>query len=104
MVALRSDEIEEMKILMADGKLPPSALTDHFSQEEQRVFGTQFKRGADGVPIERGIGSASQPSANSVEAYRIYGRSEPDYAANLAKMEQALAAHEARRRAKGPHS
>jgi hypothetical protein len=104
MVSLRNDEIETIREDMAIGKLPPDALKTHFADEERRVFGSEFKRDRDGTPIENGIGSAAQPSKNSVEAYKIWGRNDPDFAANLASMERALAAHEARRRAKGPQS
>jgi hypothetical protein len=98
-VALRTDELDEMRKLIEAGKLPPNAIEQHYKDEEKHVFGFDFKRDAKGKPIEVGIGSAAQPSANSVAAYEIYGVKEPDYATHLARMRKELADYQAKRKA-----
>ncbi len=99
MVALRSDELDEMRKAIADGKLPPDALKKYYADEEKAVFGHDFRRDREGRPIEQGLGSAAQPTRNSIEAYRIYHSKDPDFAEQLAHMEANLAKYQARRRA-----
>jgi hypothetical protein len=45
----------------------PKKPEDHLTPEE-RVFGVGYKRDADGMPVEAGIGSPSQPRANPTVA------------------------------------
>ena len=68
----------------------------------QKVFGENYKRDARGRPIEEGVGSAAQPTQQSIDAYRRYCQHEPGYAEHLKKMEADLAAHRARKKA-APH-
>jgi hypothetical protein len=98
MVTLNTEEVEQMRAEIAAGKLSPSAIKNHLIAEEKAVFGADVKHDRKGNPIEDGIGSALQPSANSVEAYAFYCRDEPDYAANLAKMRKDLAAYLAKKK------
>jgi len=84
------------------GQLPKNAIEQYWYDQEMAVFGEDFKRDANGTPIEQGRGSPSQPTHQSVEAYRKYGKAEPNYTENLAHMESALAAFNAKR-AKQPH-
>jgi hypothetical protein len=98
-VALRTDELDEMRKAIADGKLPPDALEKYYEEEAKAVFGHNYKTDRDGKPIEQGIGSASQPSANSVAAYEAYCKHEPDFAANLARMKANLAKYQAKLKA-----
>jgi len=97
MVTLRTDELEEMQVAIDAGKLPADAIKRHFAEEEQRVFGNA-PRGRDGKPIEQGIGSAANPSENSVRDYETFCKDEPDFKMNLAKMKADLAAHQAKHR------
>jgi hypothetical protein len=96
-VALRTEELDDMRKQIADGKLPADAIQKYLADEEKAVFGFDFKRDRHGKPIEQGIGSAAQPSENSVKAYELYGRDEPDYQTNLARMRKELAEHQKRR-------
>jgi hypothetical protein len=61
------------------------------------VFGVDHKTDRNGQPIEQGLGSASQPTRQSVEAYRKYCKEEIGYIEHLTKMEKALAEYEARK-------
>ncbi len=72
MVTLNTEEIDEMKAAMANGKLPPDALKKHFEAEEKRVFGENFKRDRKtGVPIENGIGAPGRENENHFRAMRM---------------------------------
>jgi hypothetical protein len=99
MVTLTNEEVEKMHSDIAAGKLPPDAWAEHLKGEEKAVFGHDVRHDRKGKPIEVGIGSALQPSHNSVEAYRVWCRNEPKYAENLARMEKELAEYEARTKA-----
>jgi hypothetical protein len=92
-VHLKESELEHMRRQIARGLLPPDAIERHFEDERKAVFGENYKRDANGNPIEQGIGSAANPSRQSIEAYRRYGKSEPAFEENLLKMEQQLADH-----------
>ena len=96
MVTKTPDEMAQMKADIEAGLLPSNAITQYFEDEARNVFGNDFKRDRHGKPIEQGIGSASHPTQNHVDAYSQYGKNDPDYAENLARMKQALAAYEAR--------
>jgi hypothetical protein len=101
MVTRTVDELAEMQKQIAAGELPPNAIEQYYEDERKNVFGHNYKRDSKGQPIEVGIGSPSQPSFNSVEAYRKYGRDEPDYARHLARMEKELADYQQARRKAG---
>jgi hypothetical protein len=59
MVSLRREEWDE---------LTPAEKRAHLVQEEKNVFGHDVKHDRHGNPIEVGIGSKSQPSANHFRA------------------------------------
>jgi hypothetical protein len=99
MVTLTNEEVEKFHRDIKDGRLPPDAWAQHLKEEERAVFGHDVRHDRKGKPIEVGIGSALQPSRNSVEAYRLWCRSEPNYAEHLKRMEDELAAYEARAKA-----
>jgi hypothetical protein len=61
------------------------------------VYGPGFKRDKNGVPQEQGLGSAAQPTSQSVAAYEKYCKHETNYVEHLAKMKADLAAYEARK-------
>jgi hypothetical protein len=106
MVSKMIEEMQEMKDVIADGKLPPDAIEKYFQEEERVVFGHDVKHDPKtGEPIERGLCSLSQPTRNSIEAYKAHqlGRKmgpEPGFESHLAAMEAALAAFEAKRKAR----
>jgi hypothetical protein len=65
--------------------------------QDRTVYGVDHKVDRLGRPIEQGRGSAKNQTVQSVEAYRRYGKDEPDYKENLARMEKELAESDARR-------
>jgi hypothetical protein len=65
--------------------------------QNQNVFGVDHKVDRLGRPIEQGRGSAKNQTVQSVEAYRRYGKDEPDFKEHLARMEKELAESDARR-------
>lgn len=100
MVTFTNDEIQDLRNRVANGSLPPTAIADYLKAEEKAVFGVDVKHDRHGNPIEQGIGSAQQPSRNSIEAYKTFqltrrGGPEANYENFLAKMEADLAAFEA---------
>jgi hypothetical protein len=86
-------EIAEMQQLIDMGRLPRNAIDEHYENERKAVFGENYKTDRDGNPIEQGKGSKAQPTLQSVEAYRKYGKSESAYEQNLQQMERDLAAY-----------
>jgi hypothetical protein len=99
MVTLTNDEINEMREDIKAGRLPPDAIEQHFKAEALNVFGFDAKKTRDGKSyIEQGVGSASNQTLNSINAYKKFGAAEPDYERNLARMEREFAESEARRR------
>jgi hypothetical protein len=89
-------ELADMQRLIDQGLLPRDAIEQYHLDEETAVFGEGFKRDAQGRPLEMGKGSAAQPSAQSVEAYKKYGKAEPNYQETVQQMEAALAAYKAK--------
>ena len=81
------------------GLLPPDWLDKYAAAVEANVFGEGSRRDAKGNPVEQGRGSADNQTSQSVEAYRKWGKDEPDYERTLARMEKQLAASEIRRKA-----
>ena len=65
--------------------------------QDRTVYGVDHKVDRLGRPIEQGRGSAKNQTVQSVEAYRRYGKDEPDYKENLARMEKELAETNERR-------
>lgn len=63
-IHLRSEEIAEMRDDIAEGKLPPDAIDQHFEAEARNVFGHDAKKDARGNYIEQGIGSKGHETAN----------------------------------------
>jgi hypothetical protein len=71
MVTKTPEELDEMRLMIQMGKLPPDAIKQHLEAEKVNVFGAGF-RTVNGVPQEQGIGSPAQPSLNSLVAIRKY--------------------------------
>jgi hypothetical protein len=61
-VHYRQDELDEMQALIDTGELPKDAIAQHERYEALNVYGADAERDANGNFIERGIGSAQQPS------------------------------------------
>lgn len=70
------------------------------------MFGHDVPYDKNGDPIERGLGSHSQPTRNSIDAYikaqteRRVGGPEPGFQEHLARMEAELAEYQAAQQAK----
>jgi hypothetical protein len=104
MVTKTNEEIEVMREQIATGKIPHNAIELYLKEEERHVFGVEVKHDRNGNPIEQGIGSAAQPSRNSIEAYKTFQMSnkfgpEAGFDQKLAKMEADLAAYQAKQKA-----
>lgn len=97
MVTKTPMELAEMQELIDKGELPKTAIKDHFDAEAKNVFGHDAKKKGKNF-IEQGIGSADNQTRNSIEAYRKHGKGEPDYEANLKRMEEELKSSNERRR------
>jgi hypothetical protein len=100
MVTKTQSEMDEMRAQIAAGVLPSNSIEKYLEEEARHVFGYDYRRDANGTPIEAGIGSKQQPSRNSVEAYRKWGKEEASYHENLARMERELAEYEAKQNSK----
>jgi hypothetical protein len=100
MTTKTTEELDEMRNLIALGRLPPDAIERYYEDETRNVFGHDVKFDDEGHPIEQGLGSAQQPTRNSVDAYKRWGSEEPGYHERLAQMEADLAAFQARRKNK----
>jgi|SRR5271155_2681645 len=99
-ITLSQSEIDEIQDEIAAGRLPADFLERCDAARERNVFGFDHKKDRQGNPIEQGRGSAQNQTHQSVEAYRKWGRDEPDYERNLSRMEKELVACEAQRKAK----
>lgn len=98
-ITLSQSEIEEIEFQIAAEQLPADFLERHFAAVQAAVFGHDVKFDAKGIPIEQGRGSALSQTRQSVDAYRKWGKDEPDFERHLAQMEKQLAASDARRKA-----
>ena len=91
-ITLSQSELDEIEAQMAAGALPPDWLDRHYAAVQANVFGHDHKTDKHGCPIEQGRGSASNMTQQSVDAYRKWGKDEPDYAENLKRMQAQLSA------------
>jgi hypothetical protein len=98
-INLNTEEIAEIIAKMKTGELPPDYLDRYYDALDANVFGVDAKKDRDGFRMEQGIGSPAQPSANSVAAYKKFGKDEPEYEKNLGRMERELAAYLEKRKA-----
>jgi hypothetical protein len=101
---LTDDEITEFEGMIKDKLLPPDWLDRCDEARRTNVFGIGHKTGRGGKPIEMGIGSENQMSANSIQAYKKYCQNEPDFERHLARMEKLLAEQQAQRQAQQPRA
>jgi hypothetical protein len=100
MVSKTPAEIDTMKAEIAAGVLPPNAIERYLEEEAKAVFGHDYKRDSEGRPQEQGLGSPQQPTRNSLEAYKRWGREDPSYHENVARMERELAEYERKQASK----
>jgi len=96
-LSLSEAEKDEIERLIEAGKLPADWFARHYAAVEANVFGVDHKKDRAGKPIEQGLGSPGNQTRQSIEAYRRWNQSEPDYERNLARMEKELEASQARR-------
>jgi hypothetical protein len=78
--------------------MSPAERKDYDDLQRRIVFGNDSKVDDEGRPIECGLGSASQPTRNSIEAFKRWHGSksaEPDqnFEESLARMEAEYAAY-----------
>lgn len=105
-LSLSQKEIDEIEEQIAGGQLPSDYLDRCDDAREANVFGHDHKKDKRGNPIEQGIGSAANQTANSLAAYRKYCNPEnpkaadpdPHYADNLKRMQAELEACNAERK------
>lgn len=86
MVTKTPQEIDEMRLLIQEGKLPPDAIKQHFIDEEKLVFGHDFRK-VKGQPVEKGIGAPGHETQNHLNAIRKY-EGEAAYNEALAKVKK----------------
>lgn len=96
-ITLSQAEMEEIEQLMAAGALAPDFLDRYHEAVEKNVFGFDHKKDEQGNPVEQGIGSAANQTANSINAYIKYAKYEPgyvkeEYEKSLARMRAELTA------------
>jgi hypothetical protein len=98
-LSLTADEVDEIAFAIEEGNLP----SDYFGRIQHavdcNVFGHDHKKDRDGNPVEQGRGSAANPTRQSVEAYRKWGKDELEYERILARMEKQLKDAEPRQKA-----
>lgn len=99
-INLSTQELDEIAELIGAGALPKDFLERHFDAVDANVFGVDAPKDRHGQRQEVGLGSPKNQTANSVAAYRKYGKGEPGYAEHLARMEKELAACEEQRKTK----
>ena len=63
----------------------------------KNVFGDDHKKDRHGNPIEQGIGSESQITANHIAAYERWCKDEPEYERHLAKLRKLFADQQPKR-------
>ena len=105
-ITLSQAELDEIETAISAGQLPADFLDRYYAAVQKNVFGQDHRTDRHGNPIEQGIGSAGNQTANSIKAYKKYGKYEDDYtpeqfAANVKRMEAELAACNEARAAAG---
>ena len=97
---LTPEESESFEGMIAQGLLPHDWFDRCDKAREENVFGQGFKTDRKGNPIEMGVGSESQMTANSIAAYEKYGKDEVDFEKHLARMKKLFAEQQVGREAK----
>jgi hypothetical protein len=95
-INLNREEIAEIEIKMAEGKLPKDYLDRHFDAVDANVHGWDAPKDRNGFRLEQGLGSPNNQTANSIAAFVKYHgpdavEPDPNFAENLKKMQAQLA-------------
>jgi hypothetical protein len=98
---LTAEEIEAYEGMIDKGALPRNWMDLCAHARDKNIFGTDFKIDRDGNPIEQGLGSPGNMTANSVAAYEKWCKDEPDFERKLARMKKLLAEQQIKRDGKG---
>lgn len=96
MVTKTAVELDEMKIQIERGNLPPDAMERYYEDEAKNVFGHDAQK-VNGEYVEQGFGSAGNQTRNSIESYKKHHKGDPDYTETVARMEKELADSNKRR-------
>jgi hypothetical protein len=94
---LTAEEVEWMEGLIAQNLLPKNWFELCDDARDRFVFGEDFKIDRNGTPIENGLGSPGNMTAQSVAAYEKWCRDEPDHGRHLARMRKLLAEQQVKR-------
>jgi|SRR6516162_1115337 hypothetical protein len=97
-ISLTEQEKDTADAMIAEGILPPNFYELHWQAIADNVFGVGHRTDKNG-PQEMGLGSKDNQTRTSVEAYRKWGKDEPDYERHLARLEKELIESQARRAA-----
>jgi hypothetical protein len=105
-VTLSEEELETYTVMIEQGQLPADWLDRYEEGVKKNVFGHDYKTDRNGNPIEQGLGSANNQTANSIAAYKKYCNPEnpkaadpdPNFERNLAQMQKQFAETEERRK------
>jgi hypothetical protein len=87
-ITLIPEEIEWIEGLIAQGQLPPDWFERCDDARDANVFGVDAPKDKRGYRMEQGLGSPRNMTQQSVDAYRKWGKDEPDYDRNLQKMQK----------------
>lgn len=68
MVTKTTEELDEMRQMIREGKLPADAIEKHFEAEAKNVFGADATKDRKGNFVEQGIGSKGHETANHFAA------------------------------------
>jgi hypothetical protein len=91
-VTLSQAELDEIDQLILAGQLPPDWIARYYAAVRANVFGHDHKTDRHGEPIEQGRGSAGNQTQQSLDAFKKFCSSEPNFSEHLALMEKQLAA------------
>lgn len=103
-VSLTVAELAELEDLTEKGVLPKDHIDRYFDAVDANVFGEDAPKDRRGNRKEQGLGSPTNQTAQSIEAYKRWcgpgkPNADPDFAENLKRMEKELAESNARRKA-----
>jgi hypothetical protein len=97
-ITLSEDELDEVRAEMDAGRLPRDYLERYVEAVRKNVFGFDYQTARNGDPIEQGIGSPLNVTANDIAAYKKYGKDEIDFEKHLARKEKLFAEQEESRK------
>jgi hypothetical protein len=97
-INLSETELAEMQAEIDAGLLPPDFIERHLDAVDANVFGIDAPKDKNGNRQEQGRGSSGNQTKQSIDAYKKWGRDEPDFERTVARMEKELVASDARRK------